>query len=243
MADFLARLSARTLGFAAAVQPRPAAFFGAPLREADVPASQQPDEGSSVVSPATELPLVEQTTRRPDTPVDAGSARARPLSSVAPNTSRPAPPPAQAEQQYAEEPVARRRTPPQRAPAPLVRLTLPASAVAALAQPVSKDGAPVMPGLARVGASTPAAPTAMAPRPARIEAAFEPAQLLHPERLKPYMPMSAAAPQRASTDIIRITIGRVEVRSSAPAPPAPRQPLAPSGPSLDEYLKRGGTAR
>jgi len=67
--------------------------------------------------------------------------------------------------------------------------------------------------------------------------AFSEPRLVHPERRKDFSP----AEQRSSTSapIIRVTIGRVEVRALHPPAPAPK-PAKPAPPklSLEDYLQQ-----
>jgi len=53
---------------------------------------------------------------------------------------------------------------------------------------------------------------------------------------------STAASQPDAGPVVKITIGRVDVRAVMPAPPAPRSPAARREPalSLEDYLKTGG---
>lgn len=77
--------------------------------------------------------------------------------------------------------------------------------------------------------------------------AVRPSDVPAPMAVKPSRVVAEASPAETPAPIVRVTIGRVEVRAVMPPPVAPPKAAAPpssGAPSLDEYLKqRSGVRR
>lgn len=261
--SFLSHLAARAAQGAGAVQPRLPALFEPPpaspvFGDLSTPGRREPrDEERPAESPAAGVP--ETPRRRAPAPPPAVSLAPRdePAGTAPPRAERrrSAPPPETAEPEPAlfSRPVARpdrtvvamprpaaERPAPPAPPAPGPHGVLPAEPPRreqevrpALTQDVRSATEPSRP-------SPPAPPSPVTPLPAPAPVLARPAvTALAPRREPPAQRLEASEP----APVIRVTIGRIEVRAMPPAaassaPAAPAETRRGSGPSLEDYLQR-----
>lgn len=249
--NFLRHLLQRSLASSATLQPRLASRFEFnpnPVRPTELAIET---EASTPVAPAP-FPSVPGPVAQPATP------RAESTQSAAPLASMPAPPPSAPPPVFAPSrpltvpPVIPAATPAPAAPPPSVApLAISSNASAReifSLPPVSGSTLLIERVTERVrenfavpanGSSSSAAlPASPAAAPALVSAPPAPRTTPASPSTTPVVPPIAAP---AAAPIIRVTIGRVDIRAIHPTPPAPVRASAPAPPplvSLETYLKQ-----
>jgi hypothetical protein len=228
MTGFLARLAARQIAPGGGLRPRAVSRFAAPEAEAS------PDEPPLLVAPVPAVmppspPASPEAAVPKQVPAALQAARGDPDAAErrAPHPVLRAPEPASPGEDQPRSPLSGERDSDDRERPRNGR-------VAALAQ------------VAPAAARTPEHPPNPAPLvPREIVRARETTAQHAPVAARAAVAPMPTAVEAADAPVVRVTIGRIEVRAAAPAPAREKRPAArPKTMSLDEYLdRRHGTRR
>jgi hypothetical protein len=263
MSDFLSRLAERALGVAALVRPRIEPIFAPKPREENFlePEPSLPALASSASPEAPCSPVLAPQKAESPVSVEAVAEQRRPVRKKGFDAGEPllaaseeeAParierhtPPLWRTNSTGLESFPAPRMEPDRASAPVVeprqtrRASEEALAAPVFVSPSQSMAAPVQ--LMRPQA--PARATLPAPGEARSPAAVT-ATAATPAVFRRRTDSHATAPTRGEPEVVRVTIGRIDVRAELPPPTARLAPrrAEPPGLSLDEYLKQRAEGR